>query len=57
MKQENPLLMKRIENILKINCYDKHILKRNEIIKEIHQYRQIAKKMEPEVKSKKKQEI
>jgi len=48
--------MKRIENIIKINCYDKHILDREDIKLEIDQYRQIAKNMEPEVKAKKKQE-
>jgi len=31
--------MKRIENIIKINCYDKNIMERDEIVEEKALYR------------------
>ena len=39
--------MQRIENILKLNCYDKNIFKREEIIKEKALFRKIGKEIEP----------
>ena len=47
MKKENWNLLHRFENILKINCYDKMVLQREEVIKEKAEIRRVTKILEP----------
>jgi hypothetical protein len=49
MWKENESLMSRIENILKINCYDKTILQREEISNEKAEFRRLTKLIEPQI--------
>ena len=52
MLKENYWLLHRFENILKINCYDKTVLQREECIQEKAEIRRLTKILEPQIKAK-----
>ena len=54
--KENQQLMNRIDNILKINTYDKTSLESDEIKKEKAEFRRVAKLLLPMILAKKKRE-
>lgn len=54
--KENEKLMNRVDNILKINTYDKQILQRDVIRDEKAEFRRIAKILLPQIQAKKKRE-
>ena len=47
--KENPMLMQRIDNIFKINTYDKIALESDEIRKEKAEFRRVAKLLLPQI--------
>ena len=54
--KENESLMNRIDNILKINTYDKTVLDNSDIKKEKAEFRRVAKILLPQILAKKKRE-
>ena len=54
--KENESLMNRIDNILKINTYDKTVLDSSDIRKEKAEFRRVAKILLPQILAKKKRE-